>query len=311
MPRRTLARTLLVAAAALAVAVGAAGAAAWAATPPGTHLARRVELRLAGTGARPLPLRAIAPILRTAVVATEDERFFRHHGIDMIGLARAIPYDVVHLSFAQGASTITEQVAKLLYLDGNDHTPWRKLEDMALAVKLENRYSKPQILAAYLDTAYFGGGAYGVASAAERYFGTTPRRLSLAQATLLAGLPQAPSLYDPLLHPAAARSRQEEVLRSLVRVGAIGVARARAVLARPLPLRGSAPLPPVAGVSLAPGPPVAWVDAAVGLAVAVAGLALLPLRGGRRRLAAHTLALAAAAHVLLGAAAVLRSFRTL
>ena len=83
-----------------------------------------------GAGAR-VAARAIAPILREAVVATEDERYYRHHGIDLIGVARALPYDLVHLSLAQGASTITEQVAKLLYLGGNDHTPWRKLEDAA------------------------------------------------------------------------------------------------------------------------------------------------------------------------------------
>ena len=107
----------------------------------------------------------------------------------------------MHLSYAQGASTITEQVAKLLYLGGNDHTPWRKLEDAMLALKLENRYGKEQILAAYLDTPYLGEGTYGVADASEHYFGVTPKRLDTAQATLLAGLIQAPSAYDPVRHP--------------------------------------------------------------------------------------------------------------
>ena len=150
------------------------------------------------------------------MVATEDERFYRHHGIDLIGVLRALPYDLVHLSFAQGASTITEQVAKVLYLNGNDHSLWRKLEDAAVAVKLEGRYDKEQILGAYLNSVYFGEGAYGVWRASERYFGVSPRSLDLAQASLLAGLIQAPSAYDPFRDPALARARQVEVLRAMV-----------------------------------------------------------------------------------------------
>ena len=109
----------------------------------------------------------------------------------------------MHLSFAQGASTITEQVAKVLYLNGNDHSPWRKLEDAAVAVKLEDRYDKEQILGAYLNSVYFGEGAYGVWRASRRYFGVSPRSLDLAQASMLAGLIQAPSAYDPLRDPAS------------------------------------------------------------------------------------------------------------
>jgi membrane peptidoglycan carboxypeptidase len=97
-------------------------------------------------------LEGTAPILRQAVVATEDERHYRHHGIDLIGLLRALPYDLAHCSLAQGASTITEQLGKILYLSGDDHTPWRKLEDAALALKLESRYSKQQLLTAYPPT---------------------------------------------------------------------------------------------------------------------------------------------------------------
>jgi Transglycosylase len=154
-----------------------AQSAAWYTSPPGTRLGLRVESRLRVAGGRVVRLSEGAPMLQDTVVATEDERFNRHRGIDVIGLLRAVPYDVVHLSFAQGASTITEQVAKLFYLNGNDHSPWRKLEDAAVAVKLENRYSKEEILSAYLNGVYFGNGAYGVGAASESYFGVTPRKL--------------------------------------------------------------------------------------------------------------------------------------
>ena len=199
-------RRLLVGLAALVVLLAAVCGAAWLASPTPSALDQRVETYLRGTGGRALPVGQIPRILQRAVVATEDERFYQHHGIDLIGVLRALPYDVTHLSFAQGASTITEQLAKLLYLGGNDHNPWRKLEDAAVAWKLENRYSKATILAAYLNSAYFGENAYGVQAAARRYFGTPARRLDAAEATLLAGLIQAPSLYDPLHDPQLARA---------------------------------------------------------------------------------------------------------
>ncbi len=234
----------------MVLAAAAAFGAAWAATPSVAGLDRTVALR-AGTGAATAG--EVAPIMREAVVATEDERFYQHRGVDLVGVLRALPYDVTHLSLAQGASTITEQLAKLAYLGGNDHTPWRKLEDVALAVKIEDRYTKEQILSAYLATAYFDGGSDGVAAASRRFFGIPPARLDLAQASLLAGLVQAPSAYDPVSHPAAARARQVEVLRALVRNGYATTAEARQALA--LPLRaGTATLPPVAGVRLAPDP---------------------------------------------------------
>src|SRR5262249_53557199 len=136
--------------------VAAASAAVWVASPSGSNLPAR---------APGPPLTSVSPLLREAVVATEDERFYQHHGVDVLGVLRALPYDLTHLSLAQGASTITEQVAKNLYLGGNDRSPWRKLEDAAVALKLERRYSKQRILAAYLDTAYFGDGAVGAAAA--------------------------------------------------------------------------------------------------------------------------------------------------
>lgn len=304
--KRLLRPVVLVLAVVLAAAVAAA-VAAWTTTPP----ASRLEAHVAARGAT-VPLARVAPILVRALVATEDERFYRHHGIDVIGLLRAVPYDISHFSFAQGASTLTEQVAKTLYLGGNDHTPWRKLQDMALAVKLESHYSKAQILDAYLNTTYFGSNAYGIGAASERYFGVPAARLDLAQASVLAGLPQAPSADDPLTSPAAARARQYDVLRSLVRVGAISSARAEAVLARPLPLRGGSSLPPLrvaVRVGSAISPTAALVGGLVFLAGVIALLVRLPLR--RLRLVSPALGTLAALLFLLGAGLVARAFRTL
>jgi penicillin-binding protein 1A len=300
--------------AAVAAVLVAAGlfTAAWVASPTPARLGERVQSRLPARD-RAVSLDRVSPLLREAVVATEDERFYRHDGVDLIGIARAVPYDVLHLSFAQGASTITEQVGKLLYLGGDDHSPWRKLEDAALALKLESRYTKEQILSAYLNSAYFGEGATGVRAAAERYFGVAPARLTTAQATLLAGLVQAPSAYDPLTHPALARERQIAVLRSLVRTGDLTEAEAAAALSRPLPLAGGRTLPPVHGVDLAPGPAFVWWEFALGAAFALAGVAaLLALRRLRLEGAARLwLARAASVGALgVGAAIVIGSFRS-
>ncbi len=301
---------------AVALAVAALvglGAIVWVTSPAGTGLGSRVAARLAHVGAKPVALDRVAAILREAVVATEDERFYQHDGIDVIGVLRAFPNDLVHLSYAQGASTITEQVAKLLYLKGNDHNPWRKLEDAAVALKLESRYSKDEILAAYLNSAYFGDGAYGIRGASERYFGLSPSRIDIAQASLLAGLIQAPSAYDPLRNPRAARARQIEVLRSLVGGGFLTEGEAAAAVHADLHLRGGAVLPPVGNVDLAPGPAFVWWELAVGATVALLGAAALAASRRPRLRASHGRAALRAAGlviVVLGAVAVVHSFRT-
>ena len=289
------------------------GVASWVSAPAPASLGGRVGAQLTGTGGRVVPLDRVAPIFREAVVATEDERFYHHHGIDLVGVLRALPYDLVHFSFAQGASTITEQLGKLVYLHGNDHSPWRKLEDAMLAVKLENRYDKETILAAYLNTAYFGDGAHGVWAASERYFGRSPGRLDVGQASLLAGLIQAPSAYDPLRHPLLARERQIDVLRSLVRGGFLTQGEAAAAVARSLRLRKGPPLAPVRGLDFAPGPAFVWWEVALGAVVALLGAAAVlvsrlprfrPIRG------VVAIRLASLVLVVLGAAAVARAFRT-
>jgi membrane peptidoglycan carboxypeptidase len=315
MPARRVSRrlpTLLIAALGVAVAFLVTAAAAWESAPPATRLDSRVGRRLAEVGARPVRVAAVAPILVRAVVATEDERFYRHHGIDILGVLRALPYDITHLSFAQGASTITEQVGKVLYLGGNDHSPWRKLEDAALALKLEERYSKNEILAAYLNSAYFGEGAVGVRAASERYFRVAPRRLTIGQATVLAGLVQSPSAYDPLRHPGVARSRQIEVLRSLVRNGVLTEARAAGVLGRPVRLSDGTILRPVRGVDLSPGPVFVWWQLVLGGGIALLGVAAaVTTRVSRLCGPAGLRAVRVLAFVLAvaGAAVIVRGFR--
>jgi Transglycosylase len=287
---------------------------AWLSTPGVGGLPQAVHVRAVRQGGLPVSIARVSPLLREAVVATEDERFYSNHGIDVIGILRAIPYDAAHLSLAQGASTITEQVAKLLYLQGNDHDPWRKLEDVALAIKLESRYDKPQILAAYLNSVYLGSGATGVDAASRRYFGIRPAQLDLSQASLLAGLIQAPSAYDPLLHPAAARQRQVEVLRALVRTGYVAPEEAADVAAKPLPLRGGSPLPPVTGVDFAPGPAFVWSRLGLGaalIALAVAGWFAVRRLALRPAFAAFAVRAALALVIVVGFATVVRSFRTL
>lgn len=192
---------------------------AWMVAPRPSNLEQLVHERLAAHGDRNVALSDVAPVMRQAVVAAEDERFYRHHGIDSLGLVRAAVFDVSHLSLQQGASTITEQLGKVLYLGGDDHSPWRKLEDAALALRIERSYSKEEVLGAYLNTVYFGNGAYGIGAASRGYFGIPPARLDLADASMLAGMIQAPSSYDPFVDPAMARQRQAVVLESMVRNG--------------------------------------------------------------------------------------------
>jgi membrane peptidoglycan carboxypeptidase len=306
-------RRLWLVAAGLAAAVAVVVVLAWSTSPGGTSLGLRLHARLRATHGRAVALSRVAPWLRDAVVATEDERFYRHHGIDGIGVLRALPYDLVHLSFAQGASTITEQVAKVLYLNGNDHSLWRKLEDAAVAVKLEGHYDKEQILGAYLNSVYFGEDAYGVWRASRRYFGVSPRSLDLAQASMLAGLIQAPSAYDPLRDPASARARQVEVLRAMVADGFTTGGEAATALGRSLRLRGGVTLPPVRRVNLAPGPAFVWWQLALGAVTAsVAVAALLVSRLPRFQATHGTVAIRAILFALcvLGAAVAVRSFRT-
>jgi len=201
------------------------------ATPGVGDAAARVAAHT-GTGellTGPPPLR-----VQQALVATEDSRFYSHSGIDVLGSIRATAGPLLGQSDPGGA-TLDQQLAKLLYTGGRRSLPDR-IEQVALAVKIDYRYSKPQILRLYLDTAYFGHGYTGITAAARGYFNRSPQNLTWSQASLLAGLVQAPSAYDPLAHYPLARSRQRHVLDRLVATHVLTRTAADAVYAVPLGL---------------------------------------------------------------------------
>jgi len=169
------------------------------------------------------------------VVAVEDERFYDHGALDPEALVRALWTTLTRQHVDPGGSTITQQLAKLLYVSGTG--AGGRLRDVGLAFKLEEHYSKRQILEMYLNVTYFGGGFYGIDAAARGYFGRPPGALTWTQASMLAGLPQAPSAFDPQQHLAAARARQREVLQRMVASGVLSAAQARRVLAAKLGTR--------------------------------------------------------------------------
>lgn len=292
------------------VALVGAFAVAWFTAPSIADLGARVRALDRSVGARQVSLHGIAPVMREAAVATEDERYYEHDGIDVIGILRALPYDLSHFSLAEGASTIDEQLAKLVYLEGNDHNPWAKLRDAAIALRIDARYSKDEILRDYLDTVYLGAGAYGVEAASARYFGARASSLNLAQATLLAGLIQDPSGAQPYRHPLAARERQAVALTSMVRNGFATTAEAHRALVRPLRLRRGRTLRPLRGVSIVPGSPFYWGELGLGAAaIVLGGVGLIALRRRRDRLprlavigsrAAGAFAIAAGVLLVLG-----------
>jgi penicillin-binding protein 1A len=189
----------------------------------------------------PVPLGRMSPWLPTATVATEDARFWTRAGaLDAKAISRAALDDVRAGRIVEGGSTIPQQLARDRYLRAPAPTLSRKLQEACLATKLEQRLSRRAILQDYLDGAYYGHHAYGVQAAAETYFGRPADRLTMTQAALLAGLPQAPTVYDPLEHPTAARRRRHEVLAALVAAGAISAPRARAADRGPLHLHPGA-----------------------------------------------------------------------
>jgi membrane peptidoglycan carboxypeptidase len=172
-----------------------------------------------------------------AIVASEDSRFYSEPGVDPLGILRAAWFGLTG-SGDGGGSTISQQLVKGLYTGGRSGLR-QDAEQVALAVKLNVHYSKAQILRMYAASVYFGHGFYGLHDASCGYFGVSPLALSLAQASMLAGLVQAPSAYDPLAHPRLARERQRYVVDRLVATGKISAAHGRSTLQAPLRLHAS------------------------------------------------------------------------
>ncbi|MEI7951605.1 MAG: transglycosylase domain-containing protein, partial [Synechococcaceae cyanobacterium ELA182] len=179
-------------------------------------------------------------LIQRAFVAAEDRRFYQHDGVDLIGISRAVLRNLQRGSVEEGASTITQQLARTVFLS-QDRTLIRKLKEVVLASKIERQLSKEQILEQYLNYVYLGSSAYGVADAAWVYFSKTPAQLTLPEAALIAGLPPAPSVYSPLVNPDLALSRRRTVLRRMREAGYIDDIQLDRADAAPLGLKPAEP----------------------------------------------------------------------
>ena len=168
----------------------------------------------------PVTLNEVPDLMRQAFLATEDRRFYNHWGIDVQGVMRAVVANVTSGSIEQGASTITQQLARKLFLS-DSQTMTRKLQEMVLAIRLERSFSKEEILELYLNKIYFGEGAWGIQAAAETFFGKPCQNLELPECALLAGVVANPSAFSPSRHPEAARRRRNVVLRAMQSAGVI------------------------------------------------------------------------------------------
>lgn len=163
-----------------------------------------------------------------AVVAVEDHRFYDHGPIDLIAIARAIWVNISNFELREGGSTITQQLAKNVVLS-QDETATRKLGEIVAAFDIEKNYSKDEILALYVNTCYFGEGFYGIYDASMGYYNKEPKDLNLDEASMLAGVPNAPSVYAPTVNPDLAKKRQKHVLNKMVEYGYISQEEANSI----------------------------------------------------------------------------------
>lgn len=196
----------------------------------------------------PVDISEVPENLISALIATEDARFLSHHGLDFRGITRAFYRNIRAGKVVEGGSTLTQQLAKILFLTP-ERSYSRKLKEMVLALKIEQQYTKREILSLYLNQIYFGSGAYGVEAAARTYFGKPARDLSPAECALLAGIPRSPRYYSPFHAPDEARSRRTHVLKRMVAAGIMTPAEAESADRAPLPSR-----PAVAQKSTLPAP---------------------------------------------------------
>ncbi len=193
----------------------------------GSVLATRGEMPGANVALKDLP-----PYLPKAFIAIEDRRFYSHFGIDPVGIARAAVANVLHRGVSQGGSTLSQQLAKNLFLT-QERTMTRKLQELELALWLERKHSKNEILELYLNRVYFGSGAYGVEAAAQRYFGKSAKNVTIAEAAMLAGLVKSPSRLAPNRNPEGAEQRAQIVLSAMADARFITEAQAKASIGHP------------------------------------------------------------------------------
>ncbi len=193
-----------------------------------------------------IPLSQVPKLVREAILDAEDARFYQHGAISLRGMARAAIHNLTSAKVKEGGSTITQQLAKSLFLNP-ERTLTRKLKEIQLAQEIERLYGKDKILEMYLNTIYFGGGAYGIEAAARTYFGKSVGQLTLAEAAVLGGLPKAPSLYSPFSDLKRAKERRDYVLTRMEKEGHVAAAQAKAAMRLPITLtpffrsRGIAP----------------------------------------------------------------------
>ena len=205
-------------------------------TPATEIIAGSGERILVLGGKESIPLDRVSPYFVRAVVATEDHRFWEHHGFDKLRTLKALWVTLFEPGKIQGASTITQQLAKNLFFSFK-RSYKRKFHELLVSVQIESRYSKNDILQAYMNQIPFGVGAHGIENAAQTFFGKSASDLGLAEAALLAGLPKSPTRYNPYLHFDRAKSRQQIVLRRMVTVGAISQIEADTAYQKPLSLQ--------------------------------------------------------------------------
>jgi len=228
--------------------IAAAGTMVWVAIslPPIQSLEipkRPPQIEIVGSDGKPLAtrgemhgatvtLKELPPYLPRAFVAIEDRRFYSHFGIDPIGLMRAAAANLMRRGVTQGGSTITQQLAKNLFLT-QERTFWRKLQEVVLALWLERKFTKTEILELYLNRVYFGAGAYGIDAAAQRYFGKSASKVKVAEAAMLAGLVKSPSRLAPSRNPNGAEKRAQAVLTAMTEQGFITEPTAKTALMQP------------------------------------------------------------------------------
>jgi len=230
------------------LAIGAAGVVAWTGAhlpaiqsleipkrPPSIQIVdinNRVLATRGDMAGDVIPLKELPSYVPNAFIAIEDRRFYEHYGVDPFGIARAALSNVLHRGISQGGSTITQQLAKNLFLT-QERTIHRKLQEALLALWLERKFSKTQILELYLNRVYFGSGAYGIEQAAQRYFGKSAGRITLAEAALLAGLVRSPSRLAPTRNFNGAEKRALIVLKTMAELHMVSAANERIALAHP------------------------------------------------------------------------------